>query len=99
MSDPRRIPGTDDVLARRLDVRVRNVGGVLVVARRVRQLQLSDVAAEVWQLLDGTRTVGEIVDRLATDYDAPPDEVREGVVELLEQLVAERFVDVRRSGR
>jgi hypothetical protein len=45
-------------------------------------------------LLDGVRTVGAIVDTLAAEYDAERAEVREGVVELVEQLVAERFVDL-----
>ena len=53
---------------------------------------LNDVGARVWELCDGTRTVGEISSLLANEYDAPAAMIEDDVLELLGELATEQLV-------
>ncbi|GAB4224417.1 MAG: hypothetical protein Kow0062_26160 [Acidobacteriota bacterium] len=48
--------------------------GLLVVPRAALQAVLNGTATRVLELVDGRRTVGEIADRLAEEYDGPSRE-------------------------
>lgn len=45
-----------------------------------------ETAVDVLRCLDGTRSVAQVVAALAQDYDAPAEQIRADVVELLEDL-------------
>lgn len=53
---------------------------------------LSPTGAAVWQLIDDTRTVQEIVDALATEYDADPTTIRADVDSFLAGMHSARLV-------
>jgi hypothetical protein len=53
---------------------------------------LNEVGARVWELCDGTRDVDTIVEVVTAEYDAEATAVRADVIELLEQLAAERLL-------
>ncbi|MEW2592248.1 PqqD family protein [Micromonospora aurantiaca] len=78
----------DSIPRRRLDARVRNIGGVVTVGRLGRVVELSDSALFVWQHVDGTRTVSALATCLAEAYQTPLDDsIVDDVIELLEQLI------------
>jgi hypothetical protein len=80
---------------RRLDTRVRNVGGTLIVGRLQHALELSDTARFVWQQIDGVRTIRTIAVMLTEAYDEPDhNAVAEDVIELTNLLVQARVVEV-----
>jgi hypothetical protein len=54
---------------RAFDTRVRTVRGRMYVARGNEIFELEETAARIWQLLDGSRSVGEIADVIAGEYD------------------------------
>lgn len=47
------------------------------------------MGARIWELCDGQRTVREIADALADEYDAAPEEILPDAVELIDELSAE----------
>lgn len=47
---------------------------------------LNEVGVRVWQMLDGNTDVTQIVETVATEYDAPIDIVRQDVTELLDNM-------------
>jgi hypothetical protein len=51
-------------------------------------LLLDAVAAEVFRLLDGVRTLGEVSHELSLRYDATPAQIGEDVGSLVAELVA-----------
>ena len=53
---------------------------------------LNDVGGRVWELCDGTRTVGEVVEVICTEYDAPASVVMTDASELLEGLAGAGLV-------
>jgi RPA family protein len=59
----------------------------IVVDPKTREVHLlNDTAARVWELLAAARSVDELTATLGEEYDAPADELRAGVEELLRGL-------------
>ena len=53
---------------------------------------LDEVGARVWELSDGTRNVGQMVEILRGEYDAPASTIHADVLELVTELADERLV-------
>jgi pyrroloquinoline quinone biosynthesis protein D len=62
------------------------VRGAWVVLAPERLFLLDDPAAEVMQLVDGTSSLGAIVDSLAARFDAPRDVIASDVEAMLRDL-------------
>lgn len=58
-----------DYPRRALDVRSRTARGQTYVARGQVVFELTEVAARIWQLADGSRTIAEIGSLVAAEYD------------------------------
>lgn len=67
--------------------RVKNEGVVLVPAEN-RFLALTEVGARTLEWIDGTTSVGILLERLAEEYDVAPDRLEADVRNLLTQLHA-----------
>lgn len=85
----------DSVPRRRLDAKVRNIGGTIVVAGSEQALELSDTARLLWLTMDGTRSVRELADRLVETHHADLDQAIGDVIELLHSLAGAGVVTVR----
>ena len=79
----------------RSDLVAESVDGELLVFDPVRNEvhQLNPMGALVWQFLDGSATVDELVGDLADAFDAPPDQVRADLTALLDQLAEEHLLE------
>lgn len=81
---PRRV---DDVVWRRGE------DGVVVLNPNDGQyFSLDDVGGRIWDLSDGSRSVTEIAELLAAEYDAPAAEIGADALELLAELGREGLV-------
>jgi hypothetical protein len=49
---------------------------------------LNEVAARIWNLLDGSRNVGQITDIILDEFEASRQTVQADVLELIQKLVA-----------
>ncbi len=62
---------------------------MIVVPGRSEVQVLNSIGTQVWNLIDGQRTVGEIIERLVDEYDVAPDvletDVRDFVISLDER--------------
>jgi coenzyme PQQ biosynthesis protein PqqD len=47
---------------------------------------LNEVGCRIWELCDGKHSIAELIDILATEYDAPAETVAKDVLELLQTL-------------
>ena len=56
---------------------------------------LDDVGGRIWELCDGDRSVTEIADVLAEEYDADASVIQTDALELLQDLKGEGLVTVR----
>lgn len=63
-----------------------------VVLAPERVLWPDDVSVDIIKLCDGTRTMSEIVDRLAEDYGAERDEISADVAEFLQGWADQRLL-------
>jgi coenzyme PQQ biosynthesis protein PqqD len=84
------------------DARIRRQDGVLAQEARGQTVllrledggyyALDDVGARIWELCDGSRAVGQIVDILSEEFDAPEAIVRADVLEFIDDLRRERLL-------
>jgi hypothetical protein len=49
---------------------------------------LNEVGARIWELIDGTRTVGDVRDIFCSEYDVTPETAAEDLDALLAELAA-----------
>ena len=82
-----RLPG---VLAQR--VKPTDPTTVLLNPQSGEYYTLDEIGSRIWELCDGTRTVSEIVGAIVQEYDAPAAEIEGDVLELLNDLAAEKLV-------
>jgi hypothetical protein len=48
---------------------------------------LNEIGNRIWELCDGSRSVGQVVSILCAEYDSPAQTVNSDALELLEELV------------
>lgn len=84
----------DSVPELRLEIRIRNMGGVLRIGRMGVGTELSDSAAYIWRQIDGERRIGVIAERLAGHYDLDVATAEADVLELIDSLVGADLVTI-----
>lgn len=85
----------DTVLRRADDVRYRLVRdeGVVVRQRTAEALVVSEVGARLLDLIDGRRSVAEILRLLEAEYDVPPEALERDVTSYLGEILAIGLVE------
>jgi hypothetical protein len=78
------------VLRRAADLRFRLVvdEGVVVRQSTAEALVVSEVGARLLDLIDGRRSVGELLELLVAEYDVAPPELERDVASYLEEILA-----------
>jgi Coenzyme PQQ synthesis protein D (PqqD) len=86
---------------RAADARVRKVRGQVLVAGNTDVYELSEEAAAIWDLADGTHSVTEIATALSGDYDVTFETALRDVQALLAELTDARLagMGVAQPGR
>jgi hypothetical protein len=69
----------------------RTIGGEVFLMHLVslQTFALNETASFIWSCIDGGRTVGDIIDAVAEEYEVSRDECGGKVMELIESLVAQ----------
>jgi len=78
----------------RMDVRTRNFRGTMYLARAEQSLELTEVAALVWRLLDGHRSVADLAKAVATEYAIDYETAYADCGELVEALAQAGMLDI-----
>lgn len=53
---------------------------------------LDEVSGRIWDLCDGSLTVGTIVEAICQDYDAPPEVIEADVLAFVGEMAAENLL-------
>ena len=87
---------SDDVVAREIEGELIIIPLVAGIGDMEDELYtLNDTGKAIWNLLDGQATLDEIISALSQEFDAPPGEIEQDVLGLVEELVKRRMlVDV-----
>jgi len=68
---------------------------VMMGTKQGEYFSLRDVAASLWQHLDQPRTLDELCELVADEYDVTAQDCRDDVAAFLEDLAAKSMVDAR----
>ena len=60
-----------------------------------RAVKMDQIGAAILQAVDGVRTLDGVVDKLASDFNAPRDRIAQDAGKFLVDLVNRRMVEVR----
>jgi pyrroloquinoline quinone biosynthesis protein D len=76
---------------RRDDVLAQAAGDTVVLLTRDtgQYYTLNEVGGRIWELADGARTVSDIAQVLAEEYEAPAAEIEIDALEILDELATE----------
>ncbi len=58
-----------------------------------RVLQPDEISVEILKLCDGTRSIDELSQMLATEYAAPVDEIRGDVIEFVQDMADKGYIE------
>ena len=75
--------------------RVVDDGALLINLHNGDYFSLNGTGARVWENIDGSRTVGELVELVLAEYDADAEEVVADVLSLVNDLASEGLVIAR----
>ncbi len=59
---------------------------------------LNETGQAIFRLLDGTKTIAQVIEIMASEYEAAPGEIEQDVVQLVDELV-HRMIVVEQSNR
>ena len=90
----------DSVLIRSDDIVSREIEGELLIvpiASGIGDMEdelytLNDTGREIWNLIDGKRTIKDIVNELTNDYSAPYDEISRDVLGITGELINRKIL-------
>jgi hypothetical protein len=85
--------GPDSVVKRAYDVRTRRIGNKQLIARGEDLKELNDVAAVIWRLSDGVRSVRVISEGISAEYDVSPEEALNDVIEFFTEMTGAQFME------
>ena len=82
------------------DIVAREIEGELIIVPLVAGIgdmedelfTLNDTGKAVWKRLDGQKNLGDVIADLAQIYEAEPDEIKNDVIGLVEELVKRRML-------
>jgi pyrroloquinoline quinone biosynthesis protein D len=74
-------------LARHAKLRFDQARSQWIINAPERVFELDETAAEVLQRLDGERSLGDVAEALAAEFDAPRDDILSDVLEMLQPLL------------
>ena len=93
----------DQVYAPSDDIVAREIEGELIIVPLVAGIgdmedelfSLNDTGKDVWRRLDGRTTLASVVNVLAAEYSAQPDEIERDVIGLVGELVRRKMLVVK----
>jgi coenzyme PQQ biosynthesis protein PqqD len=65
---------------------------LLVLADSGEVTVLNGVGSRIWELVDGSRSVGQIVDTIVTEYDTTREQAEQDVSSFIQELVDNKML-------
>ncbi|MGQ8871408.1 lasso peptide biosynthesis PqqD family chaperone [Paenibacillus sp. TSA_86.1] len=89
----------NDVVTRKEGHLVSDMGGekVMMSISSGKYYNLGSTGGQIWELIAEGRTLDELIETLAAEYDVASDQCREQVVPFLEHLLGEGLIDISRG--
>jgi hypothetical protein len=90
----------DMIFSHSSDVVSRDIEGALIIVPLTSGMgdmeddlfSMNETGTEIWKMLDGAKTVGEVISALTVRYDAGPGEIEQDVTGLVAELLKRRML-------
>jgi len=84
---------SDDIVAREIEGELIIIPIVAGIGNMENELYAMDeIGQEIWKRLDGTRSVGHIVDELCVLYDADRETIQKDVLGFLKEITSRNII-------
>ena len=84
-----KVTRTDEVVASEMDNEV-----VMMSIEQGKYFGLDPIAADIWKLLERTKTAGELISDLRTKYEVEPAQCEKDVFQFLDQMQKNKLIFV-----
>lgn len=68
---------------------------VVLVSKEQRLLGFNAVAGRIWQLADGSRPIMQIVEMIATEFDASKERIQNDSIQFVKHLVERGLLELK----
>lgn len=82
------------IITKQPEIASRQVGPSFLLSYKNNTFQLNKTAVEVWQNIDGHKSIAEIIDLISQKFDVELDTAKNDVLELINLLVEEGMLIV-----
>ncbi len=80
------------VLHPQVAARIIDGEAVIVLPQSGQVTVLNEVGSRIWELIDGTRSVGEITEIIVAEYDVTAEQAERDVAEFIQELVENKML-------
>ena len=80
------------VLHPQVAARIIDGEAVIVLPESSQVNVLNEVGSRIWELIDGTRSIGEITEIIVAEYDVSAEQAERDVEEFIEELVENKML-------
>ncbi len=80
------------VLHPQVAARIIDGEAVIVLPESGQVTVLNEVGSRIWELIDGTRSVGEITEAIVAEYDVTAEQAERDVEEFIQELVENKML-------
>ncbi|HID64386.1 MAG TPA: pyrroloquinoline quinone biosynthesis peptide chaperone PqqD [Anaerolineae bacterium] len=80
------------VLHPQVAARIIDGEAVIVLPESGQVTVLNEVGSRIWELIDGTRSVGEITEAIVAEYDVTAEQAERDVEEFIQELVDNKML-------
>jgi hypothetical protein len=92
--------GTDIIFAHSNDVVAREIDGMLIIVPLTSGVgdmeddlfSMNETGTAIWNMLDGRKTMKEIIAGLKKEYVAGPDEIARDIIGIVDELLKRRMI-------
>jgi len=92
--------GMDMIFSHSSDVVSREIDGALIIVPLTSGMgdmeddlfSMNETGTEIWRMLDGTKTIGEVISALTAQYQADPGEIEQDVTGIVTELLKRRMI-------
>jgi hypothetical protein len=89
----------DSIIVKKKDVPYRIIESQAVIVNQNKENKLmyhtiNEIGTEIWELIDGKRTIKEIIEEIIKKYEIEPESAQKDIIDFIQELKEKDLVEV-----